>query len=78
MAGSSKKEKAIALLKGDGHPSPLGEGPGVRASQVQTQNAEYQTPKILHTHETHQDKLSQDPGYFSFSLYDIFFLWERF
>jgi len=28
---SRKEEKAIALLLSDGHPSPLGEGPGVRA-----------------------------------------------
>ncbi len=29
-AESWNEEKAIALLLGDGHPSPLGEGPGVR------------------------------------------------
>jgi hypothetical protein len=29
-ADSWNEEKAIALLLRDGHPSPLGEGPGVR------------------------------------------------
>jgi hypothetical protein len=43
-AGSWKEEKAIALPLCDGQPSPLGEEPGVRAFQAQTQNAEYQTP----------------------------------
>jgi hypothetical protein len=47
MAGSSKKEKAIALLLSNGHPSLLEEGPGVRASQALTQNTEYQTPTKL-------------------------------
>ena len=30
-ARRKKEEKAIALLLSDGHPSPLGEGPRVRA-----------------------------------------------
>ena len=47
LVTGSKEEKVIALLLSDGHPSPLGEGPGVRASKVQTQNTEYQTPKKL-------------------------------
>ncbi len=41
-AESWNEEKAIALLLIDGHPSPLGEGPGVRVLLAQAQNTEYQ------------------------------------
>ncbi len=37
-AVSCKEEKANAFLLSDGHPSPLGEGPGVRGFHTQTTN----------------------------------------
>ncbi len=40
-AESWNEEKAIALLLRDGHPSPLGEGPGVRVFLAQAQNTQY-------------------------------------
>jgi hypothetical protein len=49
--GSSKEEKTISLLLSDGHPSPLGEGPGVRGFLKQAQNTENQTPNNTLTHK---------------------------